>query len=102
MKFVCPRHKRRRCWLLDETHPPHVSRKIVNGLRATLKSFFARGSLPQVERQIFYIVKTLVPLIERFLVNCANVPGSIATQRCHEMTTNKTAGATNNYRITFH
>src|SRR5215469_2869192 len=86
--------------VLDETHPAHVGREIVNKIDIR-HSALAALTVAQIELQTFGLGKHLKPFLERLHINRANF-FSLAKKIGYQMTTDKASAATNYDFFIFH
>jgi hypothetical protein len=65
--------------VLYESHAAHVGRQVVNNL-ATPNGAVALVMIPKIEDEVFHIVETLVPLVERLFVDCPDSRCAFSTK----------------------
>src|SRR5208283_3193539 len=76
---------------LDEAHAAHVGGQIVNITRA-LGGSLTILLVVEIQREIFNVPESLVPMIERLDVNSANTLVALRAQGGHEIAADKTTG----------
>jgi hypothetical protein len=79
--------------VLDKSHAPHISGKVVD-LRRSDKSTAARLQLRKVEFQIFGSAVTLMPLLTRLDINGAHTEPTAFQEVPDEVPSNEAASST--------
>ncbi len=78
--------------VFDEAHAAHVGGEVIDDFGA-LERFIASGFFLEIELEVFDVGEFLIPLVEGFDVDGADVGVALGEEVGHEMTADETAGA---------
>ncbi len=82
----------------DEPHPAHVGREVVY-LRCALARAGARGLLTEIEREIFDVRESLIPVVCRLEVHGAKTAMALPAKMRDQVTADEASGAGDDNKI---
>src|SRR5207249_11745152 len=84
--------------VFDEAHSSHVGSEVVDGFGA-IQSLLASAPVLQIELLIFHARHQLMPIVERFDIDGANILMALANQIRGQVSADETAAATYYYSV---
>jgi hypothetical protein len=87
--------------VLDEAHASHVGRQVV-GFAGARAGPAAVGQVLQIQPQVFHVVETLMPFVERLAIDRPQMGVPATTQRGDQMSADKAARSRDNDAILAH